>query len=469
MADGFQVARLIPVSGIANSNEAETRATSALLSVLTIVRDLSVAMVSPLGASTARKAAVEAFIETKFKLGDGTVVRPDGLLQITYGSSAWRALVEVKTGNSLLQADQINSYLAVAKEQGIDAVLTISNEIGVGAEHPCEGVRTKANSKVRLAHISWTEVLAHSVRAKVHRGVSDPEQAWILGELIRYLEHPASGAMDFADMGPNWIPLRDAVRTGTLRKSSVELRDLVHRWDQLVRFAALRLGSSTGSDVQHVVPRSHADPKVRFGHLADELTTNGLLDATIRIPGSASNVQIIADLRARQITASASVGAPTDRGSRARVSWLVRQLGPDTPSDLTIEAWPSHAREPICGTVALVRDDRDLLLDPDKRDILRFRLIKRAEMGQQRRNGGRSAGFIQSVTDLVDSFYTTVLQQIVPWTAQPPQAKPRSPSRDLVEEPIEDAAELGEAMDIARESASEEVVDAPIAGAVPTD
>jgi hypothetical protein len=66
MADGFQLARLIPVSGISNNTEAEMRATSALLSVLTIVRDFSVAMLSPLGASTARKASVEAFIETKF-------------------------------------------------------------------------------------------------------------------------------------------------------------------------------------------------------------------------------------------------------------------------------------------------------------------------------------------------------------------------------------------------------------------
>ena len=38
MSEGFQVARLIPVSGIANNTEAEMRATSALLSVLTNVR-----------------------------------------------------------------------------------------------------------------------------------------------------------------------------------------------------------------------------------------------------------------------------------------------------------------------------------------------------------------------------------------------------------------------------------------------
>jgi hypothetical protein len=180
-AEGFQIARLIPVSGINNTAEAEMRATSGLLAVLTAVRDLSVAVLSPLGASTARKATVEAFIETSFKLDDGAVVRPDGLIQVTYGSSVWKALVEVKTGNNLLQADQVTNYLNIARQQGIDAVLTISNEIGVGNQHPCNGVRVRSNSKVLLAHLSWTELQAHAVRAKVHRGVSDPEQAWIPG------------------------------------------------------------------------------------------------------------------------------------------------------------------------------------------------------------------------------------------------------------------------------------------------
>lgn len=115
MAEGFQVARLIPVSGINSNTEAEMRATSALLAVLTIVRDFSIAVLSPLGASTARKAKVEAFTETSFKLNDGTIVRPDGLVQVTYGSSVWKALVEVKTGSNTLEAEQLNTYLALAR------------------------------------------------------------------------------------------------------------------------------------------------------------------------------------------------------------------------------------------------------------------------------------------------------------------------------------------------------------------
>lgn len=468
MADGFQIARLIPVSGIANSTEAEMRATSALLSVLTVVRDLSVALLTPLGASAARKAVVETFIETKFKLTDGSIVRPDGLIKVSYGASTWTAIVEVKTGNNELQADQINSYLALARQQDIDAVLTISNEIGVGVRHPCEGVRIRANSTVRLAHVSWTEILAHSVRAKVHRGVNDPEQAWILSELIRYLEHPASGAMAFVDMGSNWPTVRDAVRTGTARKTSAELHDVVHRWDQLIRFVALRLGSRTGVDVQAVVPRSHSDPKIRFAHLTESLTASGTVDATIRVPGSAGDIRVIADIRARQVAASADVNAPADRGNRARVTWLLRQLSADTPTAVTIEAWPRLAREPLCATVAQAKENRDLLLDSERRDILRFRLVQHCEMGMQRKDGGRSPGFIQSVTTLVDRFYETVLQQIAPWTERPPKARPATRTVDLVESPIADPDELDEAMSRARASADESddsLIEAPIVSA----
>jgi hypothetical protein len=294
LADGFQIARLIPVSGISNNTEAEMRATSALLSVFTIVRDFSIAVLSPLGglSSAARKALVEAFIETRFKLDDGTVVRPDGLIQVTYGASVWKALIEVKTSNNCLQAEQITNYQNISRQHGIDAVLTISNEIAIGTQHPCAGVRVRSNSRVRLAHLSWTEILAQAVRAKVHHGVSDPEQAWILGELIRYLEHPASGAMDLDDMGPNWAAARDAARAGTLRRTAPECREVVQRWDQLIRFAALRLGSVTGVDVQPVVPRAQSDPNVRFNHLADSLTNHGVLDGAIRVPNASGDVAV---------------------------------------------------------------------------------------------------------------------------------------------------------------------------------
>jgi hypothetical protein len=366
-----------------------------------------------------------------------------------------------------LAPDQVNNYLNVARDQGFDAVITISNEIAVGDRHPCDGVRQRANSKVRLAHCSWTEILAQAVRTKVHRGVDDPEQAWILGELIRYLEHPASGALAFDDMGSTWTAGRDAAREGTLLKSSPEARDIAQRWDQLIRFAALRLGSDTGADVQAVVAKAHADPRTRLGYLTENLATHGLLDATIKVPGAGGNLEVSADLRARQIAVDTTVQAPTDRGSRGRVTWLIRQLDPDAAGDVLIEAWPRNARQPITATLAEASANREVLLDEDRREILRFRLVKRAEMGRNRKDGGRSPGFVGSVTSLIDGFYATVVQQIVPWTARPPQT--RSAARAS-----EDAAQSGtdeqepemssQAATTVKESA-DELVDAPIVAA----
>ncbi|MFV1990217.1 MAG: stress response protein, partial [Acidimicrobiales bacterium] len=118
-------------------------------------------------------------------------------------------LVEVKSGSALLDADQINAYWDIARREGFDAVLTISNEIAPSpGVHPTEGLKQRANSKVKVHHVSWTRLLTMAVMEKTHRGVEDPEQDWILGELIRYLEHDASGVMDFDDMGPNWTEVR---------------------------------------------------------------------------------------------------------------------------------------------------------------------------------------------------------------------------------------------------------------------
>jgi hypothetical protein len=256
-------------------------------------------------------------------------------------------------------------------------------------------------------------------------------------------------------MGAAWTTVRDGARTTTLHKSDGDVQAVVHRWEQLVRFASLRLGSRTGADVQPIVPRAHADPRVRFAHLADGLSTSGLLDATIRIPRSAGDVRIVADLRARQLTASTDVIAPGDKGNRGRIGWLLRQLGQRTPGDLVVESWPRLARQPVSAPLDQVRDDHDLLLDPDKRDILRFRLVQRAEMGQSRKDGGRSTGFIQSVAGLVETFYSTVLEQISPWTAPPPRTRPApapaSRAQEQDDEPIADREDLDDAVDAVRQ------------------
>lgn len=419
----WQRARLIPVSGISSEREAEMRATSALLAAIEAVRDLSVEMFSPLGASRAQKATVRCYIEVPFKLGSGkSAIRPDGLVQIRYGKSTFTALVEVKTGVAELSADQVNGYWDIARDERFDAVVTISNEIAPSRDvHPTDGLKVRTNSKVKVHHYSWTAILTMCEVLKDHHGVEDPEQAWILGELIRYLRHPNSGANPFDDMGPDWVSVRDAARDDSIRRSDPAVRDIAHRWDQLLRYAALRLEADIGQTVAQQLPSAQRDPAKRLQHLVDLLHTHAQLEGTLRIPNTAGDLELAVDLRARRISAAVTASAPEDRGGRARCTWLASQLGDDVDDRTVIEAYPKNARTPITATLAEVREDKDCLLGEDRREPSKFRIILARDMGMARKTGRKAPGFIDSMLGLITGFYGTVVQNLTPWTPSAPK------------------------------------------------
>ena len=191
-------ARLIPTSGINGPDEQERRATSALLAVMSAVREFGRALTAPLGAPA---GPVETFIEVPFDRPDGKCIPG----RAGPGEAGPTQLDRAGGGEDRRQRAvrrELETYLDVARGQGFDAVLTISNQIPpVAGQHPTKVDKRKLR-KVDLHHWSWSHILAEAVMQKEHRGVADPDQAWILGELIRYLEHPRSGALEFDDMGP---------------------------------------------------------------------------------------------------------------------------------------------------------------------------------------------------------------------------------------------------------------------------
>src|SRR4029079_15581526 len=89
-------ARLIPTSGINGAEEQERRATSALLAVMSAVREFGRSLTQRYGAPAVN---IEAYIEVLFMLGEKRVY-PDGLIRVSRGARSWTALVEVKTGTN---------------------------------------------------------------------------------------------------------------------------------------------------------------------------------------------------------------------------------------------------------------------------------------------------------------------------------------------------------------------------------
>ncbi|HSK91828.1 MAG TPA: hypothetical protein VK875_10995 [Euzebyales bacterium] len=412
-------ARLIPTSGINGAEEQERRATSALLAVVSSVKEFGRTLTRRVGAPA---GTIETYVEVPFQT-NGHKAIPDGLIHVTRGKTSWTALVEVKTGANELQAQQLETYLDIAKAEGFDAVVTISNEIrGAAGEHPTCVDKRKLR-KVGLHHLSWTQILSDAVMEKTHRGVADPDQAWILGELIRYLEHPKSGALEFDDMGPHWVETRNAARAGTLRASDPGPSAVTDRFDQLLRFVSLRLGRELGTDVQFVLSRAEArDPSLRSQALLTDLVDNGRLSGTLRIPDTIGPLTVCADLRAAQVTASVEVSAPQQGRNTTRVRWLLRQLK-DGPETLRIDAYARHSRGSMSALLRDVRDNEDLLIEDRSREIRRYMLHLTEPMGTKRGNGRGS--FIASTIDVVDRFYGQVVQSVRPWT--PPAPRMRKP------------------------------------------
>ena len=95
---------------INGAQEQERRATSALLAVMSAVKEYGRTLTKALGAHAGE---IETFIEVEFDL-DGKKVIPDGLIRVSRGSRVWTCLVEVKTGRNDLQPEQLENYLEVA-------------------------------------------------------------------------------------------------------------------------------------------------------------------------------------------------------------------------------------------------------------------------------------------------------------------------------------------------------------------
>lgn len=421
-------ARLIPTSGINGAEEQERRATSALLAVMSAVKEFGRVLTQRYGAPA---GPLETFIEVPFVLGEKKVF-PDGLIRVSRGSKTWTALVEVKTGTSVLYAEQLENYLDVAREHGFDALITISNEIpaAVGT-HPTKVDKRKLR-KVALHHLSWAQLLSEAILQKDIRGVADPDQAWILGELIRYLEHPRSGALEFEDMGEMWVSARSAVAAGTQRATDKGVTEVATRFDALMTFTSLRLGRRLGIEVTPQLSRKElAEPSLRTQSLVSSLVDTGQLNATIRIPDTVGLLFVTADLRAGRVTCYVDVDAPREGRPTTRVNWLVRQLK-DAPETVRVEAFVSHGRG--SSAAELLRDVRAnpaiLLTDPSK-ELRSFRIAVSAPLGSKR---GRGRGtFIDSVLESVDSFYSDVMQNLRTWAATPPRLRPDS-DRVLSEE-----------------------------------
>jgi stress response protein SCP2 len=426
-SEGWRQAKLFPVSTLKNDREREVRATSVLLSVMSQVPEFGRRLTAAFGAPAGR---MEAFTEVELPQGEKPR-RPDGVIRVERAGKLWTALLETKTNGNALKSEQIQGYMDIAARRGYEAVITLSNDVALEGRPLVEvKVDGRRKNKVTLWHLSWAEV-AHQAQMLIrHEGVGNAAHAWLLQELLYYLQHANSGCHGFQNMGPSWVPVRRGIEDEMLCQGDERAVEVVESWERLIRQVCLRLGGELGQKVLPVQrSRRRDDPVARRTGLADILCRDGCLSAELRIGGSPGITTITADLRTAKVRTSIEVPAPASGYPLTWVKRLIRGLA-GAPADLHVETLVEGQAGGPRGTLERLRPEPGDLLPKNGAPITGFRLSLFKGMGSTR--GNSESGFIRSIDDAVTRFYAGVIAQLGDSRARRPKTSVAEPGAGAI-------------------------------------
>lgn len=415
-------ARLIPV--LADGSK-EGRTTSIFLAALMAVPPFGRLVMGSLGLRLGKLARIQCFTEvTLVDESGGAKVRPDGLIIVSTGRQEWRALIEAKCGNAVLQEEQVETYLELGKRNNIDAVITISNELAaLPTHHPLTKIK-KSSKGPALFHWSWVYLLTEATLliSQSPKEFDDPEQRYILSEVVRFFRHPSSGVSRFDRMNSEWKDVVAAVQSGSpLSRTSPEVVQTVATWHQGQRDICLQLSRKLGRNVDLRLSKSHADDfEQRLRDDSEQLVRDGQLKFEVDVPGAAAPIEIIADLQRRNVTCSMRLAAPQDKKSTAaRLNWLVRQLQKTTADNVHIRTtWPGRAA-PTQITLLKARETPEALQNPNVATAANtFEILMIQDFAG---DFGRNVKFVERLEGAVAEFYEQVAENLRAWVAIPPK------------------------------------------------
>ncbi|MFT7403835.1 hypothetical protein [Zhongshania sp.] len=404
----------------------EEKATSALLATFRVIPEFAKAVLSEAGATVGSRAKIDCYTEVVFKSDELKNMRPDGLIVVNTGKKEWSALVESKIGNASLSVEQVEKYLGAAKALGIDALITISNDYAVLPTHHPLIVSKQAVKKVELYHFSWLSIISKAVLLSDNKVVNDPEQAFLLGELIRYFRATSSGVSALTKMSQEWREVCDHIQQGAvIQRQLKDVEGAVGSWNQLLRYLSLQLSMATRSAVSIQLPKKlQACPEEQVKDAVESVLKSSLLTARLEVPNAAGPIQITADFMRRTVSLDMKLTSPQDvKRPSAAINWLTRQLKDSTEAEnIMVKAyWPKRTTMTM-KSLKQVLENPDLLVPAGIKDI-----PKELEIGVVIDLAGRFRGsktFIEETEKALLHFYDTVGEHLNVWVAKAPRIQP---------------------------------------------
>ena len=340
----------------------------------------------------------------------------------------WTALLEAKIDNVAIDEAQVRRYAEAAKRLGVDAVITLSNQLVPLPTHTPYTVPKRLSNKVQFFHLSWVSILTHAALILRERQSLDVEQAFVLDEMVNYFEHPGSGVKRFDRMNPEWRQLVLGIRVEQqFKRNSDEISNTVSSWHQEERDLCLILNRRIGQPINIRMPRKHqVDPAIRLRDASDILLASNELRSSFIVPNAAGDIDVIINLQRRTVSCSMTAKAPGDKKrASASINWLVRQLKKIDSADILVRTyWVGRSGQTQAPLSEVLENSKCLEQD------IKGALPSRFEVAMVRDLAGRFSGrqtFIDDVESVVPEYYDRVGQHVRAWTPPPPPIEKRDP------------------------------------------
>lgn len=425
------LARLMPV---VKDSCLEDRASSILLASFRAVPAFSAAMLKSIGQRVGVKARVSCYTQVTLTDPSDSTLRPDGFIRIERGGKVWTALVEAKIGNAGLDRDQVLSYIELAECNGIDAVITISNDFAtLPTFHPFTFGKREQKG-IELFHWSWLHAVTQGNLIQQGDEIENESQRFILDEFLRYFMHDSVGVKGFHKMNTEWKQvILDVMNKAPLKKTSPEILHTIEAWHQESRDLCMIMSRNLDAVVSEQLARIHVkNPDLRRASDAAHLVETHELLCTLDISDTAAPLQIKADIQRKSIACTMKLSAPQDsKTNKPQITWLLRQLSKTSGDNVYVRAWHKKAQHPTQKSLSELREYPQCLVMDGKEKAM----FARFEITMSRDLAGHFSGpqtFIKALEEFVPYFYGDVGQHIQAWVAPPPKVQVTEAEDDLI-------------------------------------
>jgi len=410
----LQPARLIPQR---TAKGDERALTSIFLSTIRLVKEYRNSLFKEF--SIKKSGKIYYFTEAKFKDIDES--RIDGLIIVVVKNKIIdAAFFEMKSKNEPLKIDQIEKYQKIAEKLNIPKLITISNDFVSDPKY--SPIKIKANKKVELLHFSWTYLMtvAKLLLFDNDENIEDEDQVEIMREVLHYLEHKDSGTTGYTKMQDGWKDVVDKISNLIpLKRDDENVQQAVLSWYEEEKDMALLLSRKLGVLVKSP---SRQDSAIKDG---EHLIKHNNVTSVLSVKNAVSKIKITAEFERKSVIMGITITPPQDKGSKARITWLTKQLEncskkenaifESIQKDICIDMDIKNARSDV--RVGL-KDLHTLFDESAGREIQGFNIVLIKNL---KKNFGSSSGFISAIENMILEYYQGIVQHVSTWSKPTPK------------------------------------------------